>query len=409
MMNSCDVAIVGAGPYGLSLAAHLREAGVSFRIFGRPMQTWREQMPKGMYLKSDGFASNLSDPRGNFTLGHYCGEHGIEYSDESIPVRLDTFVNYGLAFGQRMVASVEERNVVRIEQTAKGFSLKLDDGQTATSRRLVLAVGITHFAFIPELLAALPSEVSTHGSMHHDLSPMKGRSVAVIGAGASAIDLAGLLHEAGARVQLIARRQELKFHGRHETRSLWKRLRHPKSGIGPGLRSRIYTDAPLLFHLLPGELRRTIVRKHLGPAAGWFSKDLVMGKVELHLGCNLQSATVSGGKVQLGLSQTDGGQKTTTAEHVISATGYRVDVSRLGFLSPELQSRINTVGQVPVLSRNFETSVPGLFMVGPSAANSFGPVMRFAFGSAFTARHLSKVLVRTAPRASTATLATASR
>jgi cation diffusion facilitator CzcD-associated flavoprotein CzcO len=56
-----ETAIIGAGPYGLSIAAHFRSRGISFRVFGRPMDSWLRHMPKGMHLKSDGFASNLSD------------------------------------------------------------------------------------------------------------------------------------------------------------------------------------------------------------------------------------------------------------------------------------------------------------------------------------------------------------
>src|ERR1700719_1501399 len=96
-----NVAVIGAGPYGLSVAAHLRYHNVSFRIFGRLMDSWRAHMPKGMMLKSDGFASNIYDPGGSFTLRHFCAERGIEYSDTGIPVRLETFTTYGMAFKDR--------------------------------------------------------------------------------------------------------------------------------------------------------------------------------------------------------------------------------------------------------------------------------------------------------------------
>jgi len=98
-----DVAIVGAGPYGLSIAAHLRHTGVPFRIFGRPMDSWLAHMPKGMMLKSDGFASTIDDPDQKFTLKHFCAERGIEYADVGIPLRLDTFVAFGLAFKEHLV------------------------------------------------------------------------------------------------------------------------------------------------------------------------------------------------------------------------------------------------------------------------------------------------------------------
>jgi cation diffusion facilitator CzcD-associated flavoprotein CzcO len=93
MSDAVDVAIVGAGPYGLSVAAHLRGAGVSYRQFGLPMHLWRDAMPRGMFLKSQGFASNLSDPERSHTLEAFCAKTGRPYASYGLPVALDTFVS----------------------------------------------------------------------------------------------------------------------------------------------------------------------------------------------------------------------------------------------------------------------------------------------------------------------------
>ena len=123
-----ETAIIGAGPYGLSIAAHFRSLGIPFRIFGRLMDSWRTHMPKGMHLKSDGFASNIYDPDGEFTLSRFCAERGIEYSDSGVPVRLDTFSAYGLAFKERMVPELEDKLVTRLDRLAEGFRLGLNTG-----------------------------------------------------------------------------------------------------------------------------------------------------------------------------------------------------------------------------------------------------------------------------------------
>ncbi len=207
-----STAIIGAGPYGLSVAAHLRRSGVPFRIFGRPMDSWVAHMPKGMMLKSDGFASNIYDPENVFTLGQFCAERGIEYADAGTPVRLETFAAYGLAFKDRMVPELEDRLVVSVDRLGEGFQMQLEGGETLHARSIVLAVGITHFDYVPENLAHLPLEFLSHSARHHEVEPFRGRNVVVIGGGSSALDLAGLLHEAGAHVELVSRRQELKFH-----------------------------------------------------------------------------------------------------------------------------------------------------------------------------------------------------
>jgi thioredoxin reductase len=395
-----DTVIIGAGPYGLSIAAHFRLRGIPFRIFGRPMDSWLQHMPKGMMLKSDGFASDIYDPKQAFTLRQFCAERGIEYADAGVPVRLETFGAYGLAFRDRMVPELEDKLVVSVDRLPGGFVLRLEDGETIPARRVVLAVGITHFEYVPENLAHLPSESLSHSARHREVEPFRGRNVTVIGGGSSALDLAGLLHEAGADVQLVSRRVELRFHSQPtgKPRSWWQQVRHPQSGLGPGMRSRFFADAPGAFYYLPERLRLEIVRRTLGPSGGWFIRDKVMGKVPLHLGCTPQGAEVQSGRVHLNVQSEDGAKREIVTEHIIAATGYRVDLDRLKFLNSEMRSKIKAINGAPVLSSTFESSIPGLYFAGVAAANSFGPVMRFAFGACFAARTLTRALTTSASR-----------
>jgi cation diffusion facilitator CzcD-associated flavoprotein CzcO len=391
-----EIAIIGAGPYGLSVAAHLRRAGVPFRIFGRPMDSWLAHMPKGMMLKSDGFASNIYDPENEFTLGKFCAERGIEYADAGSPVRLETFSAYGLAFRDRMVPELEDTLVTRVTRMRDGFLLQLEDGETVHAKSVVLAVGITHFDYVPDNLAHLPAEFLSHSARHHEVEPFRGRDVVVIGGGSSALDLAGLLHQAGGHVQLVSRKAELKFHSQPtgKPRSLWERIRHPQSGLGPGLRSRLFANSPMVFHHLPERFRVEAVRRTLGPSGGWFIRDKVIGKVPLHLGVTPQRADIQNGRVHLMVRAANGDEREIVTEHIIAATGYRVDLQRLKFLDSDIRARLKALNGAPVLSSTFESSIPGLYFVGVAAANSFGPVMRFAFGAGFAARTLTRTLTK---------------
>jgi thioredoxin reductase len=396
-----NTAIIGAGPYGLSIAAHLRRRGIPFRIFGRTMDSWLAHMPKGMMLKSDGFASNIYDPDQAFTLAQFCRERGIPYADAGLPVRLDTFTAYGLAFRDRMVPELEDRLVSSVERIQYGFKLRLEDGELFEAGTVILAVGITHFDYVPENLANLPSEFLSHSALHREVEPFRGRDVVVIGGGASALDLAGLLGEAGANVQLVSRAKELKFHSQPtgKPRSGWQQIRHPQSGLGPGMRSRFFADAPGAFYYLPERIRLEAVRRSLGPSGGWFIRDKVIGKMPLHLGYAPQSANVQDGKVHLKLRSEDGSERELVTGHVIAATGYRVNMDRLQFLSPEIRSNVKALNRAPILSSSFESSIPGLYFAGVSAANSFGPVMRFAFGAGFAARTITHALEKSVSRA----------
>lgn len=387
---SVPVAIVGAGPYGLSLAAHLAHRQIPFRIFGEPMQVWRQQMPSGMHLKSDGFASDLYDPERSFTLKRYCAAHQIDYADYGVPVRRGTFVDYALEFQKKFVSSLEPIEVTAIGRTAEGFSVRLQNDQTFTARTVVMATGISYFSHVPEALSSLPPELCTHSSAHHDLAGFHGKRVAVIGGGASATDLAALLHQAGALVQLISRSPP-KFHlppdGR--SRSLIKRLREPNLGLGPGLKSAIYTEFPGLFRQLPRDLRLRIVRRHLGPAGGWFMKEHVEGKVGMYSRHSLSAAAEHSGTVTLTLVDTEGRSTELVADHAIAATGYHVSMARLRLLDPAVRASLAQYEQSPALSAYFESTVPGLYFIGVAAANTFGPLMRFALGAKYTAKRLS--------------------
>lgn len=392
MSSTTDIAIVGAGPYGLSIAAHLRSLGISHRVFGRPMETWRERMPEGMLLKSDGFASNLSSPDPAYSLKAFCELRGIPYEDAAEPVRLGTFIEYGLWFQRHLVPEIDSRRVVRIERGNANFSIQLEDGDRFEARRVVLAVGIRDFAWIPPQLETLPATFLTHSSKHQNTSDFSGREVAIIGSGASAMDLAALLHEQGAKVCIIARSREISFHTPPSTTkpSFWQQIRNPSSGLGPGWRSRLYTEAPALFRYLPAKLRLRIVREHLGPIGGCPMQERVMGKVPMVLGARNVTANVVGDRVQLLYLDWNCHRAEHMTDHVIAATGYRPDVKKLKFLGSSIQKQLRTLSDTPVLSSSFESSVPGLYFVGPAAANSFGPMMRFTLGADYTSLRLAR-------------------
>ena len=389
--KAVPVAIIGAGPYGLSIAAHLRARGVGFRIFGDPMESWRTQMPAGMLLKSEGFASDLYDPKRSATLKNFCAERELSYADTGLPVPVDVMAAYGLHFQKSFIPDLENRKVTALDRSSKEFFLQLNDRETLTAKRVVIAVGLSYFQQVPQAFAHLPREFVSHSSEHHDLRPFAGRDVTVIGGGASALDITALLHQAGAYVRLVARRPSLKFLSKPGPRSLWHRVRYPMSGIGGGWRSCFFTQAPMVFHHLPQQTRLRTVSTYLGPAGGWFIKDRIEGHVPVLLGCDPDYAEVRSGRIYM---RSDGDQPhfELMTDHVIAATGYRVNVDRLSFLSGNIRSFLQSVESTPILSRNFESSIPGLYFVGLASAPSFGPVMRFLYGAGYTARRISKHL-----------------
>jgi hypothetical protein len=393
-----DLVIIGAGPYGLSLAAYLRAAGLEFRIFGRTMESWKVGMPPGMLLKSYPWSSSLYDPASTFTLRQFCAERDIPYDDSLMPLPLETFVEYGDAFQARLVPHLEQKMVARLEPNHPGFRAIFDDGEVVTTNQIVIAVGVHPFKYVPPILDHLPPEALSHSGDYGTLHAFRGKEVIVLGSGASAIDSAVLLHEAGASVSLVGRSAELRFavpprqHRallRRLAYPLW-RLAYPDSGIGAGWLLKACADAPWLIHALPERWRLHIVRTTLGPLGGSSMKTRLLGKLPVLSGRKLTSAETFGDKVRVHFTTSDGAQETLQADHIVAATGYKIDLNRLTFLDPRILARIRTVQNAPVLSTNYESSVRGLYFIGGASANSFGPVARFAFGAIHPSRRLTR-------------------
>ncbi|MFI6445781.1 FAD-dependent oxidoreductase [Kitasatospora sp. NPDC050543] len=390
------VTVIGAGPYGLATAAHLKARRVPVRVLGEPMDSWRSRMPVGMYLKSTPRASNISDPDGRHRLGDYRAEQGLAPVGDQYPVPIEEFIRYGEWFQQRCVPEVERSSVVRISYRPGGFVLALDTGEEYTSRAVVLATGLPPYARVPQVLAKLSADgLLSHTSEHADLTPFAGRRIAVIGAGQSALEGAALLHEAGAFPTLVARTNHLVFGVPPETdhsqdRPLATRLREPGSNLGPGWTLVAYARGPAAFRLLPDGTRAHLVRTVLGPAGAWWLKERVEGRIPTLTAHTVRTAEASAGRARLRLN---GRTDELEVDHVLAATGYGVDVERLTVLDESLRRAIRRTDQgAPRLSPGFESSVPGLYFTGLSAADTFGPVLRFVCGTDFAARRTSRAI-----------------
>jgi cation diffusion facilitator CzcD-associated flavoprotein CzcO len=382
-----EAVIVGGGPYGLTIAAHLRAKNVSHRVFGAPMRSWIDHMPEGMYLKSEGHASNLDDPRRELTLERFCRERGVVYGAIGVPVSLATFVEYGHWFQQHAVPQLESAEVSSVRRRgSSGFDVTLATGEELTARRVIVATGVTPHRFVPDELAAGGTRVS-HTGDHASLAGFSGLDVAVVGGGQSAIESGALLHEAGAHTTIVARRPGLVWNTGPATarRSLPRRVRAPIGGLGAGWKLWTYASLPQLVRRFPEEPRVRIAFATLGPAGAWWLRPRVTSEIAIRLGHTVASAEPAGDRVRLTFTDAEA----LEVDHVLAGTGYRFRLDRLGFLD---------VGEValcagsPRLSPTFESTVPGLHFVGLAAAPTFGPVMRFVYGAGFTARRLTAAL-----------------
>jgi hypothetical protein len=387
----CEVAIVGAGPYGLSIAAHLKERGVAHRIFGQPMLTW-QKMPRGTFLKSLGFATDIYLPgrRNNFIA--YSRERGLETVE---PCAMADFARFGVLTQSLAVPNLETVEISRISREGDLFLVTTASNETFPARNVIVAVGLSHFAYIPEEFAGLSSTYVTHTSDWSDFGSFAGKDVCVIGAGASSLDAAAQLIDAGARPTLLVRGSGIGFSWKTPAkRSRWEMIRRPNSALGFGLRSWIFEVIPGLAHYMPDSWRVHMHRTHYGPLGGWWLRDRVEGKTPLRTHCSIVGAELRGERVALTIREEGKGQSEIVCDHVIAGSGFEMDADRLPFLDDEIKRGVRRIEKAPALDRRFQSTVPGLFFVGPMSSMSFGPLFRFVVGAQYTARTLSSVLAR---------------
>ncbi|MBF6054287.1 oxidoreductase [Streptomyces eurocidicus] len=392
------VAVIGAGPYGLSTAAHLRAHGMSTRVFGSPMVSWREHMPVGMLLKSTPVASSIDAPQPGHTLLDFCrstGERRYESDWDAIPV--DTFARYGLWFQERLVPDLEQVRVVSVDRRAQGFELKLDSGEQFAARAVVVATGLSGLATLPpELAAAVPEGPSasgpvSHSSHHRDLSRFAGKDVVVVGAGQSGLETAVLLADAGAAsVRVVARRRgAVRFGAAPDGQS----PRKPDTPFGRAWSLYAFSYYADGFRHLPAPTRKYLVQRVLGPLGAWWLRDRFIGRVQVSEGKRIVRARVDEGRPVLTLAG-EGGltEGELAADHVVAATGYRMDLGALDFLGHGLRTRLVAAAGGPRLGPGYRSSVPGLFFTGLPAAASYGPVMRFVCGTEYASPRLARAV-----------------
>jgi cation diffusion facilitator CzcD-associated flavoprotein CzcO len=397
--ESIDVAVIGAGPYGLAAASHLNQRKVGLRAFGSPMAGWTDHMPSGMFLKSTAMDSSIGAPVRGFGIGDFCAQHGITPYDDGggeRPIPIAEFIAYGRWYQENLVPQLERAQVTSIGGRPGAFDVELDTGEQFRARTVVLGAGVAPFPHIPhELRLGGSAEHSAKGLLSHacdhaDLSLLAGRRVAVVGAGQSALESAVLLQEAGATVHLVARREQITWAGEPQpgASNFLQRLRKPPAPLGAGWIHLLVTHYAGAFRHLPARARLEAVRRILGPFGAWWLYLRFADDIDVRLGRTVLGGAEQGDGIDLRITGPNGVEH-LAVDHVIAATGYRVDVGRLDFVAPALRNAVSTLAGSPKLSSTFESSVPGLFFTGLPAAATFGPVLRFVYGSTFAGQQVA--------------------
>ncbi len=365
--------IIGAGPYGLSLAAYAKHRGVDFLLLGEPMAFWKNHMPKGTLLRSP--TGWHIDPMGRHTFEHYVHNMGLN-KREIIPIALELFLDYVKQFqeGNRLQAQTSLVQELRWKEGM--FEAKLDNGNSVLAEKVVVTPGLRYFKNIPEeIIGTLPADRYSHSCELTDFHFLRGKRCLIVGGRQSAFEWAALISEqVGAEVDLSYRHDTPKF-----AESDW-------SWIGRMMDSTVQTPG-WFRNLSPGEkeaIRQKFWAEGRLKVEAWLEPRIKRGNINLWPSSKVvHCAELYNGDLDVKLNT----GVSLKVDHVILATGYRVDVSKVPYLGNECAlPGLQTADGFPALDEAFQCSISGLFFAGPVAARDFGPVFGFVIGGPAAAK-----------------------
>lgn len=372
-----EILIVGAGPFGLSIAAQATHDGIDHLIVGKPMEFWRQNMPKGMFLRSA--CDWHLDPQNVDTIESYLQSQGKTPRDVE-PLSLDFYLSYCDWFQQQKRIQPLPVYIHKLARTNDRFVATTVNGDLINARRIVLAPGFKHFRYIPpELKAKLPAHSYQHTCDFIDFSNARNRRYLIIGGRQSAFEWAALLLEAGADAVHISHRHATPEFDVAE----WDWINELVDST---------VDNPSWFRRLSQAEKDDI--SHRMWAEGrlklepWLAPRIKDDRVKLWPHTELASCDQQDNG-ELSVILTNG--ESFEVDHVVLATGYKVDVAQLPVLANgNLLEQLETRNGFPVLDDHFETSIPGLFITSMPAGQDFGPF----FGFTVSVRTSAKLICR---------------
>jgi thioredoxin reductase len=346
------------------------------------MESWR-MMPAGMRLKSSLAASSIADPRSVLTLPAFSRATGIPLN---APIPLETYIEYGDWFQRQAVPHVDRTFVTEVSKSDGRFSVRLADGRSLLADRVVIATGVRRFVHVPAFARALPETLVTHTQELTEPRRLQGRSVAVVGAGQSALETGALLAESGVAAEILVRGRQVNWILKKAwSRGLAKKVLYAPTDVGPpGLSWLVHMTRP--FGLLPMHTRQVLTDRAVRPAGASWLRSRVDGQVKITTNVEVRMASAGPDRVCLRLS--NGEER--IVDHLVLGTGYRPRLECLDFLEPALRQRIVQEDHWPVLNRWFECSVPGLHFAGAMASGAFGPIFRHVSGTGVCARRVAQ-------------------
>jgi len=377
--HETDLLVIGAGPFGLAVAAQASHLGIEHLVVGRPMEFWRKSMPAGMYLRSA--CDWHLDPAGIHTIEKFLEERGQTAKDVE-PLSLEFYLSYAEWFQKQKRITTLPLQIERLEVADDGFTAITAAGDTIHARNVVIAPGFTHFTNIPaELKSRVPAGRFIHTCDFVDFSAARDRRYLIIGGRQSAFEWAALLVEAGARAVYITHRHDSPAFAEAD----WSWVSPLVDAIGDNpnwFRRLSQAEKDDVNHRLWAEGRLKV--------EPWLEARLNNDRVRVLPRTEVVECVENDGELRTTLSNGE----TITCDQIILATGYKVDITRLPILAAgNILDPLETRNGFPVLDDHFQTSIKGLFITSMPATQDFGPFFGFTIAVRVSAKLICDAVV----------------
>ncbi len=368
--------IVGAGPYGIAVAAFARKMGLDFLIVGKPMGFWKSSMPEEMLLRS-GTDWHL-DASNELTLERFVNEGNLP-GGFKVPISKKDFLAYANWFIDQNNLNIIDQKVTRLMLTEDGkYRATLQNSDVAIEAdNVVVAIGFEYYQNIPAgIISGISSKYYGHSCDVVKFDFLKDKKCLILGGRQAAFEWSALSFEKGCKEVVLVFDHDLpKFE-----HSDW-------SWIDPLIKSSLETAG--WFSALATEERERIQnefwkegRLKLEP---WL-KERLTGK-NLKIYPNDAIDRIEEKQSGPGLNVYTAGGREFAVDYLILATGYKIDLGKIPFLRDgNLGGRIETQKDFPVLNARFESNIPGLYFTSFASMASFGPFCGFIKGAPLSAK-----------------------